>query len=137
MYMSSDVVRFVLDYLFIGRINEELDQQTSLWNNHGLRTVKGNRSPAVLLEAHASKSYAKPVTEDQLREGLNNTDIDHVFGEPIPAAVILEPPVHVFDERQLLLFKQQVRPLTLADDSAASFVEKMNGALQVAIDIKQ
>lgn len=129
MDVTCVVVKFVLVYLFMDRINEDLDLQMDVWNKHGVRT-EGNRSPTYLLALHHSKSYAMPVTEAELLRGLDQNDID-LFNDEIPHGVVLNSPDSIFDDIQLASFKDQVHPLTLEDD-VGSFAEKMIYALNIA-----
>ena len=112
------VHRFVLHYLFKGRINEDIDNFVDAWNKHGIRT-EGEKSPAQMLLLGERRSCGVAVDLGGAAE-LHDVDSDSESdsegeGDRI-AQVECDPVVCMLTEDQLTFFEQRVRRLTMLDN---------------------
>lgn len=113
---------FILQFMFKGRINEDLKKFKDGWNNHNLSTEK-NLTPLQLIEANVIN-----LPDDVI------PDEDHDEVEDIPEGVqhvAVNPLLCPFTPAQLLYFREQCSPLTLAD-SPDSLYDKYMCALEFA-----
>lgn len=119
---SNMNVRFVVHYLFMGRINEDLEQFRQDWNHHGLSSTQGNRSPLFLLYVYSGTANSTPAEVDEEVYGVEGeVDEGHEDGAQGPqqeAQVHVEPTVCPLSDAQRAHFVAQVQPLTLHDARA-------------------
>lgn len=113
---------FILQFMFKGRINEELSQFKDAWNNHTLSTEK-NQTPLQMIESNllTLPDNVIPVEGhdevEEIPEGVQHVQVN--------------PLLCPFTPGQLEYFRQQCAPLTLAD-SPDSLYDKYMCALEFA-----
>ena len=84
---TNEVDLFVLQYVFLPKINQALHEFASAWNHHPLRTER-NWSPkkiwlnGVLNPQCSTQTAVRDIVEGVPLEGIDNFGID--FGGPIP-----------------------------------------------------
>jgi len=61
---------WLLQYMFLPRIQQEVEIFQNTWNNHPMRTVVGNLSPNAQTSTGRQNYYAR-LTEDQIREAAD------------------------------------------------------------------
>ena len=116
---------FVLQYMFIARIQEHLNHFVEAWNEHPIASER-NKSPNRLLEDYANE-YPGPIAEldeEYLTEVLQDINEDD---NEIPV-VQVDPLQCPLCEEYLTLFKEEVQPLSL-NDSILSLNDKYMGGL--------
>ena len=136
---------FVLHYVFLPRINEQLEFFRQVWNNHKLST-EHHKSPNQLLKDSMHLSEAIPALELE-HYGL---EVDPVTGEPLAdaAAVAVEDPLREtilqqvaspvqcpLTPRQYAVFASHVPSLHFHDKNSAVFAEYYLGALQFCREV--
>lgn len=114
-------LRYVMHYLFLDRINADLEQFRQDWNHHGLSSTAGNRSPLFLLYVHAGTANSTPVAVDEQLYGVEGEVNEEVEGQEVPQSVHVEPTVCPLSDPQKVLFVQNVQPFTLNDHRAVFF----------------
>lgn len=100
---------FTLQYMFMPRIQEDLNNFKSYWNNHPL-TTENNRTPIqmILLNTH-NINYDAPV--DILNYGVEENG---EYVEEDNPQVECNPIICPLNPENLLIFKETIQPLTLA-----------------------
>lgn len=118
MRIDDDWHLFVLQYLFIPRIQEDLNLFKNIWNNHALSTEQ-NRTPLQLMLLRRD-TIAPDVLLDENVYGVDNDD----EGENVDDAVAehyrvpCDPIVCPLSPHNLALFKLNVQPLSMATPTA-------------------
>jgi hypothetical protein len=110
--ISDEVHRFLLQYLFQSRIQEELNQFINTWNRHKLST-EGNKSPMQLVVANMNKFPFVDELENLELFGLeNDSDLEVDLENELPAVNCPRNscPLSVAN---FIDFKQRISPLTL------------------------
>jgi len=101
-------VVFCIHYLFIPRINEDLENFRGGWNNHKIRT-ENNKTPNQLLLMYDELAGSIPTVVDELDYGayddidVEDNDIEQRIVEPIQCPL---------SNMQFQLFKNQIQPLS-------------------------
>jgi hypothetical protein len=136
--VDSQVGIFVLHHLFMGRINEDCDRQTMVWNSHKTRTLK-SKSPNIICLLWKGKRYEKATTIAEMDAAMVPFSLSNGLAAPDyycphQQQVHVDPPRNIFSPYQLDAFRQQVTPLTLKD-STDVFCNRMIHALRVAESI--
>ena len=72
---------WLLQYMFLPRIQEEVAIFQNTWNNHSMRTVVGNLSPNAQTFT-GRKNYYVRLTEDQIREVADPLAEEYEAGRP-------------------------------------------------------
>eukprot|EP01038_Epipyxis_sp_PR26KG_P016209 gene16209-22048_t len=101
-------VVFCIHYLFIPRINEDLENFRGGWNNHKIRT-ENNKTPNQLLLMYDELVGSIPTVVDELDYGVYD-DID-VEDNDIEQRIV-EPIQCPLSNMQFQLFKNQIQPLS-------------------------
>ena len=120
---------FVLQYLFIPRIQEHLHSFRTAWLHHPIKT-ENNKSPSRLLDDFAHE-FPGPIDElnaEGLAELLEEINEDCIDNNDVPLVQVnsLDCPL---TNANLVLFQQQVRPITLNEDTATlvdRYMEALN-----------
>ena len=125
---------FVLQYLFIPRIQEDLDHFKNIWNNHALSTEQ-NRTPLQLLILRRD-SIAPDVFVDENEYGLDDDaeDVDEAVAEHF--RVPCDPIICPLSPHNLALFKLNVQPLSMATHTS-DLEELYYATLRYVLQIKQ
>ena len=128
--VNNELHLFVLQYMFLTRINQDLDVFREGWNHHPLRTAN-NRSPYQIIEAnkHLCPEVIHVVENEEEFSEDEEVEIDVEV-----AYVHVEPINCPFGDEKLAYFKQQCKPLQLHDDKASLYNSFMC-ALAFAHDI--
>jgi hypothetical protein len=132
---ASESHIFCIHYLFIPRINEDLQLFQQSWNSHAISTER-NRTPLQLQFLNRHLSAANTVAEDVLdfdnyglegdeddEELYRNQDESH--GRPRISAV-----ANPLSNLGFQYFSSTVRPLTLQDNDASIYIEHVMHALK-------
>lgn len=126
---------FCIHYLFIPRINADLDLFQQRWNHHSIST-EGNRTPMQLefLNEHlnASSTVSHDV-EDYDNYGIQNEGTDDEYyqnqdemhGRPRISAV-----ASPLNQLGFQYFSMVVRPLTLEDNDTSLYIDHVLFALE-------
>lgn len=129
--IMNDVHMYVLQYMFLGRINQDLEMFRGGWNSHCIRT-EHNHTPMQLMYLHRHLApvplYLPAVHEDANDEDNDDDDADD------PEAVHVNPALCPLDDLGLQELQQRRPPLTMADEPA-TLVDKYMRALLVVQDI--
>jgi hypothetical protein len=105
---------FTLQYMFMPRIQEDLDNFKLYWNNHPLAT-ENNRTPLQMILLHTDDiNYDEPI--DILNYGVE--DIADGIEEDNPR-VECNPIRCPLSQDNLLIFRETVQPLTMAISDGA------------------
>ena len=105
---------FTLQYLFLPRINADLQQFIAMWNNHKLST-ESNHTPVQILNYFRIKDTADP---GQIVDEFAANEEDE-FAAPSLEAIELQrvecnPRECPLSNEQMIEFRERVKPLTLA-----------------------
>lgn len=132
---------FCLHYLFIPRINEDLETFQEVWNLHKLSTEK-NKSPYQLLRIHEENSGAIPFVNDEEEEvddQYGNFYSDHEDDDYANNSncnnqenleqVVLEPIKCPLNAQQFDLFSNNISSIALESTDRNYFVQCINNAL--------
>ena len=113
---EDERTKFVVHYMFMGRINEELSRFIEVWNNHKLSTEK-NKSPNQLLFENMDLSAALDmnIENDNIDEEYVLSDDEEETGDLEEAFVNVNPIVCPLNVNQLQIFTQIWRPFVLED----------------------
>lgn len=109
---SHEDALYCLHYVFLNRINEDLQRYMRVWNNHKLST-EHNSTPNKLLLVNSHVSAAVSVdeetygVEDVFEEGNNVNENNQVVVSSVPCPM---------NARQFNEFTTYRRPLTLSDN---------------------
>lgn len=118
---------FVLQYLFINRINQHLQQFMHSWNNHKIST-ENNKSPNQILYERGN-TIPPPIDIDEVEYAeINQPLYNEEENNEIPL-VEVEPLECPLSEENILIFEQTISPLTMVDKTEDLFQLYMN-ALQ-------
>lgn len=123
-------IKFIIHYLFLSRINEDLDRFTSAWNSHRLST-ENNRTPHEILYINrALGSTVLPL--DEVLQNNNNVEAnnDDLWNDNLIPSVIVEPTICSLNEQNYNIFKDQIFPLTL-NNNLNSVLPIINNAIVV------
>ena len=101
--ISEDWVMFLIHYMFMSAINNDLQQFQRTWNNHPLRT-ENNRSPHQLLRCYASSSEAVVDAEEYGVEEL----LDDAYIEDGDNQVVVDPMQCPFNNEDYRSFSENV-----------------------------
>lgn len=110
MSIDDDWHLFVLHYLFLNRIQEELDEFKGAWNNHQVSTER-NETPLGMIATRAQLFPPEEVIDDDeygLEDNLN-VNIDDGDDFSVPCDPIFCP----LSVHNLAVFQSRVKPLTL------------------------
>jgi hypothetical protein len=118
---DSDV-SFVFHFLFLDRINEDLEEFRSGWNDHALRTERNN-TPTQLLKRYIKKTAALPNPEME-----DNDSDDNDYG--LHPRRNIQALIHPISRNQLKYFKTQIIPLRMRDDDVFYMRTAVRNALQ-------
>mmetsp|Transcript_19384 Transcript_19384/g.43200 ORF Transcript_19384/g.43200 Transcript_19384/m.43200 type:complete len:377 (+) Transcript_19384:26-1156(+) len=102
---------WVLQYMFLPRLNEDLQRFIQMWNLHSLST-ENNRSPLQLLELRRGGAPA-PVDIDYDTYGMDE-ERDYDEDDEV-AAVQVDPLDCPLTEHERRLYAAHIRPLSLQD----------------------
>lgn len=124
--VDNPLEMFCLHYLFMNRINEELERFVMVRNHSKIRTSR-NQSPyqMELLNMHL---FPDPVEEDIDEEVDSDDEID-VDPEQNMTGVTLDPIHCPLTEEQFNLFQHHVIPITL-EDPARELVQIVENAME-------
>lgn len=129
---------FVLHYMFYGRIQEELNEFKSAWNNHQVST-EGNETPLQMLIMR-EESFPDPVDVDEEYGRDEENELSDSDDDEIDNGVNYSVPCdHTFcplSAPNLAIFKARVQPLRLdtpSDDLANWFYV----AIEFVLEIKE
>lgn len=116
--LSNNGVRFILHYLFLPRINDELKRFKEGWEHHPMSSICGNYSPSQLiyLNRHIAGNIVVPVdTIDEETFGVYEDEEGvHVdASNVIPSTVVVDPTTNPFGDLKLQQFQQQVEPISM------------------------
>lgn len=110
--ISEEESLFCLHYVFVNRINEDLQRYMRIWNNHKLST-EHNSTPNILLLVNNNVSDAIHVDEETYGVEDVYEDADHYNGNNNHVSVSsVSCPMNA---RQYHVFSTFCRPLTLSD----------------------
>jgi hypothetical protein len=113
-FNDSDAL-YCLHFLFLTRINEDLQRYIRVWNNHKLSTER-NRTPNQLLLMNQHVNAAIAVNEDEF--GVEEVyDDDMEVDVPYVEVLPLVCPLNAQQYHQFVSF---CRPLTLSDNIVQS-----------------
>jgi hypothetical protein len=125
--ISDEVHRFLLQYLFQSRIQEELNQFINTWNRHKLST-KGNKSPMLLMVSNMNKfPFVDELENLELFEVENDIDLEVDLENELPAVNCNSWPLSVAN---FIDFKQRIPPLTL-DTPVSDLIHRSRNYFQL------
>jgi hypothetical protein len=124
MDVENKLHMYVLQYMFMTRINQDLDVFKHAWNSHPIRT-EHNRSPYQLLT-----DYAHLYPDAVLLPNDDEDPPEEIPGEG-PPQVLVEPLQCPMQEHQYDYFSARCHPLTL-DDAQHTLCDKYVAALEFA-----
>lgn len=123
---------FCLHYLFLGKLNQDLDDFRGAWNAHKIRTEKPRRSPNQMLRENQHLSAAVQVDTEEYGVDENYDSEDD---EPEHDQVVLEPLFCPLSPTQYQAFSQQITPvveLTMEQLSMSQYPDYFRHALEVS-----
>eukprot|EP01035_Chromulina_nebulosa_P028246 gene28246-37264_t len=130
MDLSNLLDIYTLQYLFLPRINEDLQQFMSMWNNHKLSSENSRTPLQLLLHYHANSTAALPeqqpgeydyfgehgiADEGEHADGGDALPVDEDDGLVL-SSVSCEPIECPLNGEQLIEFQSRVVPLTMNID---------------------
>jgi hypothetical protein len=143
---SNVCVRWIMHHLFLARINADLQAFVHSWNNHGLSSVPGQRTPLQLLMWYQRSAGTLPAVVDEALYGVEG-EVDAAaeaaeMGGVGAGAGAHGPANHVevipagcpFAEDALQEYQQRVPPVQL-HETRATFWPRILAALGVAEEI--
>jgi hypothetical protein len=110
--LSDEDDLFVLHYMFLPMMNDDMQSFVDMWNNHPLSTM-GYKSPMQLLKLSDYKRPQAPELSDEERAIFEDIFNSHVQDEY--AQLQLEPLDWRFDENQRQQFRAGVHPFVQGD----------------------
>ena len=125
---------FALQYLFLPRIQDELNQFQEIWNNHKI-TGEKNKTPLQLM---ALRDHLFPFVDDVDEYGRydsSDDELSDVEHNELPA-VNCTPLKCPLNEVDLLSFKRSIAPLSL-DTPIAQLVPWLYTAVKLLGDYQQ
>lgn len=108
MSIDNDWHLFVLHYLFIPRIQQDLDRFKNIWNNHSVSTER-NLTPLQMLVTRYD-NFPPPEDIDEDEYGIGDDDVDNGEDHQVPC----DPMICPMTPHNLNIFKCQILPLSLA-----------------------
>ena len=112
MKLTNILHIYTLQYLFLPRINADLQQFVNMWNNHKLST-ESNRTPLQLLLYYKADTVAEPDDDAESAEDNNDDDDnDELLEEPIVPSVICDPRECPLTAEQMSEFRERIQPLS-------------------------
>lgn len=132
MCIDDDWHIFVLHYLFMPRIEQELDQFKRTWNNHQVSTEK-NKTPLQMLEM---RSDSFPVEVDNEYE-VDEYDQDDISDDGEDYSVACDPTCCPLSDHNLSVFQSRVKPIELStpeSDLANWFYTTIEYVLEIKRD---
>ena len=129
---------FTLQYMFMNRIQENLDDFKSIWNNHPIET-EHNRTPIqLILLARDKINYTDPLDSVNFNIELNQVernDDDNVVENAQVKQVKCDPIICPLTPSNLAILKQNILPLTkLTPDNELS--DWFHAALKLVLDLR-
>lgn len=119
---------YIIHYLFLPCIDEDLQRFREMWNNHKLRTEQ-SKSPNQLWYMHRELTAFAPALVDEAGYGIDggdNSDDDEQHEENQAVVEPIRCPLHEDDE---LIFKNTVVPFELHElEDWARVLRKMDNA---------
>jgi hypothetical protein len=115
---------FTLQYMFMPRIQEDLNNFKSYWNNHPLTTERNKTPLQMILLNRAAINYDEPI--DMINYGVED-NVDYV--EENNPCVVCNPVRCPLTLANLGIFKENNVPLTMADhdsDLTSRFLFTLN-----------
>ena len=129
MDIHDNVAMYVLRYMFLPRIQQDLDQFIRSWNGHHESTER-YLTPLQMMELR--KCDVPPAPEELVYVAYDDEDDKLLPNQPHVTTDVLGSP---FDEdEQLRYFEQQVQPLQLSESNAA-LTYRFVDAIKVARDV--
>jgi len=129
MDIHDNVAMYVLRYMFLPRIQQDLDQFIRSWNGHHVSTER-YLTPLQMMELR--KCDVPPAPEELVYVAYDDEDDKLLPNQPHVTTDVLGSP---FDEdEQLRYFEQQVQPLQLSESNAA-LTYRFVDAIKVARDV--
>ena len=123
---------FTLQYMFMYRIQEELNDFKSHWNNHPLES-EHNRSPLqLILLRNCDINYDDPINLEYF--GVDeemNEELDEEFLQ-----VICEPLISPLSPENLMHLKNQINPLT-KHIPVSDLTDRFHFALNYVLELGQ
>jgi hypothetical protein len=116
MMLTNLLHIFTLQFLFMPRIQADLDQFVNMWNTHKLSTER-NRTPQQILNFYMVDSTAAPEIVDSEVEEFeeDNVDLDPRFsadGDEMMHSVMCNPIECPLSDVKLLEFRQRVEQIS-------------------------
>lgn len=129
--LDNPYVLFCLHYLFLNRINDDLELFRQRWNNHKLRT-EHNKSPNQLLILNQDK-VPNPPLQVAIDEYGAEYDTDYERNDATERFEdrYLEPLNCPISTEQFTLFSNEIAPLHLSDDDLNLWGTKLIAAIHV------
>ena len=116
---TDHICLFVLHYLFMDRINEDIKVYIGIWNKHQLRTVKGQYTPEQLLVLHHDRSAALDVQIDNAEwygvELNGDEGVDEEADDEEVQYVRVDPIHCPLDANQMTLYRSLIQPIPLSE----------------------
>ena len=129
--MTDNNVLFVLHYMFLPRINADLEQFRQAWNRHKLSS-EGNATPNELMLLNTENDGLQDVNEDDY--GVEGEGGDEAEGEDGAHSVVVISPTNPMNAHQLLIFTQTVDRLSL-QDPVHTFSERFDYAYNRLLEL--
>ncbi len=111
---TNERTKFCVKYMFMNRINDDLNRYIEIWNCHKLST-EHNKSPNQLMVENLDKSGAilvQVIPNEFVDEGGNE-----VYGNGVEQHFVNVDPIYCpLDDLQLAIFMDNWRPFDLQDD---------------------
>ncbi len=102
---SNETVVYCIHYLFMGMIQEDLNDFCKAWNKHGLRTTAGNRTPEQLLLMY---EHLEPETPEHVDDDYGREEEDGSV-EDVEQVVVL-PLLSPLSEEETVQFMNSITP---------------------------
>lgn len=102
--------KFTLQYMFMTRIQDELNDFKSYWNNHPLSTENNNSPIQLMLKRYNDINFDEPIDFEHL--GLEGEDVPVDDENDHNPQVVLESIQCPLNELNYSEFTQRISPLT-------------------------
>jgi hypothetical protein len=126
---------FTLQYMFMYRIQENLNDFKSFWNNHPLES-EHNRTPIQLILLAKNKiNYDYPIDLENFNIEVNHIGLHDVNADEDIPQVTCEPLICPLTPHNLNILKQRILPLTKYTPKA-ELTDWFHAALTLVLDLR-
>jgi hypothetical protein len=134
-FFIDDVPILSLQYMFMYRIQENLDDFKSFWNNHPLESKRYRRPIQSILLAKNKINYDNPIDLENFNVEVNHIGLHDVNAAKDVPQVICEPLICPLTPHILNILKQKILPLTKYTPEA-ELTDWFHAALTLVLDLR-